>query len=78
MDRLTRTEAAAYLMCSRAKLYRMEQADLLSGTYYDIGFGKSRKRLYIRAKLDEWMLAGGEPAAIEKKMEKMGGVRTWA
>ncbi len=74
MNRLTRTEAAEYLMCSSSKLYRMEQANLLDGTYYDIGSGRGRKRLYIKSKLDEWMLAGGEPAAIEKKMVQMGSV----
>lgn len=70
MQRLTREEAAKYLCCSRSKLYRMESAGLLEGTYYDIGAGKRNRRLYITDKLDEWMLAGGEPAALERKKEK--------
>lgn len=75
MDRLTRDEAAAYLMCSRSKLYRMEQAGLLTGTFYDIGAGLRNRRLYIKDKLDEWMLAGGEPAALERKAQQANRIR---
>lgn len=71
MNRLTREETAEYLGCSTSKLYRMEKADLLSGTFYDLGTGPRRRRLYIKDKLDEWMLAGGEPAALERKMQAM-------
>ncbi len=67
MERLTRAETAEYLMCSKSKLYAMEKGGLLEGTYYDIGTGKRRKRLYIKDKLDKWILEGGEPAALEKK-----------
>lgn len=68
MNRLTRAEAAEYIGCSISKLYGMEKADLLKGTYYEIGSGLRRRRLYITPKLDEWIQAGGEPAAWERKL----------
>ena len=67
MNRLTRAEAAEYIGCSLSKLYSMEKASLLKGTYYEIGSGLKRRRLYITAKLDKWMEDGGEPAAWERK-----------
>lgn len=68
MNRLTRAEAAEYIGCSISKLYSMEKAELLKGTYYEIGNGQRRRRLYITEKLDKWIDAGGEPAAWERKL----------
>lgn len=56
MNRLTRKEACEFIGCSPTKLYELEKSGQLDGTYYQIG----SKRLYITAKLEEWMLAGGE------------------
>ena len=70
MDRLTRAEAAKYIGCSLSKLYLMEKGGLLQGTYYEIGTGKRRKRLYIADKLELWMKQGGEPAALDRKYLK--------
>lgn len=64
MDRLTRAEAAKFIGCSMSKLYGLEKADLLKGTYYQIG----RRRLYITEKLEKWMNDGGEIAAYERRM----------
>ncbi len=61
MNRLTRKEAAEYLGCSRSKLYEMEKRKLFEpGDYYTMG----QKRLYITEKLDEWIMRGGEEAAL--------------
>lgn len=72
MNRLTRTEAAAYLGCGRYTLYRMEKEGLFSpGDYYTMG----SKRLYITERLDEWMRQGGEEAARERKNQKVSRVQ---
>ena len=76
MNRLTSAEAAEYLRCSQSKLYRMATSGLLDGTFYEIGAGpRNRRRLYITDKLDEWMLAGGEPAALERKMAQRNRIQ---
>lgn len=63
LERFTRDEAAAYLGCSRSKLYSLERAGLMDGTFYTLG----NRRLYIRSRLDRWIMAGGEIAALERK-----------
>ena len=68
MNRLTRKEAAEFIGCGLSALYRMEKGGLLKGTYYEIGNGKRRKRLYITDKLEKWIRDGGEPAAHERKL----------
>ena len=65
MNRLTRDEAAEFIGCSISKLYAMEKAGLLNGTFYQIG----RRRLYITSKLEEWIMRGGELEALERKRE---------
>lgn len=72
MNRLTKAEAAKYIGCSVSKLGSMERAGLMKGTYYEIGNGKVRRKLYITDKVDEWMLAGGEPAAWERLAKEEG------
>lgn len=67
MDRLTRAEAAQFIGCSMSKLYGLEKAGLLDGTYYQIG----RRRLYITDKLEKWMNDGGEFAAYERRMQNV-------
>lgn len=70
MDRYNSKEAAAYLRCSESKLSKMATAGLLDGTFYEIGTGiRNRRRLYIKDRLDEWILAGGEPTARERKLQ---------
>ncbi|MBQ9096840.1 MAG: helix-turn-helix domain-containing protein [Clostridia bacterium] len=64
MDRLTRSEAADFIGCSKSKLYSMEKAGFLKGTYYQIG----RRRFYITEKLENWMKNGGEAREIEEKI----------
>lgn len=68
MNRLTRQEAAEFIGCSISQLYRIEREKLLDGTFYELGTGKRRKRLYITAKLEEWANKGGVPAAYERKL----------
>lgn len=67
MKRLTRHEAAEFIGCSLSKLHQLEKAELLDGTYYEIGNGERRKRIYISERLEEWLLKGGEPTAWERK-----------
>ena len=72
MNRLYRTEAAKYIGCSASTLYRLEKMGLMEGTYYTFG----NRRLYITAKLDEWIENGGELGAYERKHNlKFGAVR---
>ena len=68
MDRLTRAEAAQFIGCSMSKLYGLEKAQLLEGTYYQIG----RRRLYITEKLEKWMMDGGEVHVIQEKRKMYG------
>ena len=63
---MTRTEAAEYIPCSLSKLYQMEKGGLMDGTFYEIGTGERRRRIYITERLDEWIMQGGEPAAMER------------
>ena len=72
MNRLTKKEAAEYIGCSISKLGAMERAGLMKGTYYEIGNGRVRRKLYITDRVDEWMLAGGEPAAWERLAKEEG------
>lgn len=67
LNRMTKAEAAEYIGCSLAKLCQMERAGIMDGTYYEIGNGQIRRKIYIVEKLDEWSLMGGEPAAWERK-----------
>lgn len=60
--RLTREEAADFLQCGMSKLYELEKSGQLNGTFYNIG----RRRLYIKDKLEQWMLNGGEASAFER------------
>ena len=71
MERLTREEAAEFIGCSLGKLYLMERAGLLSGTFYEIGAGKRRKRLYLPDRLEQWAMQGGEPSAQERKRREL-------
>ncbi len=62
MDRLTREEACKFLGCGMTKLYELERSGKLKGMYYTIG----RKRYYITAYLEQWLLSGGENKKGEK------------
>ncbi len=68
LNRLSRQEAADYIGCSLSKLYSMEKAKLMEGTYYEIGYGLKNRRFYITSKLVDWLEKGGEPAAWERKL----------
>lgn len=72
MDRMTRVEAAEYIGCSYSKLGSMERAGIMKGTYYEIGNGERRRKIYITERLNDWILAGGEPAAWERKAKLDG------
>ncbi len=70
MIRFTREETAEYLRCSMYALRRMEREKLFEpGDYYNIG----NRRLYVKRKLDEWSLRGGEDAARERKKNERNG-----
>ncbi|MBR6646318.1 MAG: helix-turn-helix domain-containing protein [Clostridia bacterium] len=56
MNRLTRQEAAEFLGCSMTAFYGLEKSGQLDGTYYKIG----RRRFYIKEKLEDWAMSGGE------------------
>ena len=58
--RLTREEAASFLKCGMTKLYQLEKSGQLDGTFYNIG----RRRLFIKAKLEQWILNGGEKSTF--------------
>lgn len=62
MNRLYRKEAAEYIGCGLSTLDRLQREGLLEGTYYTLG----HRRLYITAKLDEWIENGGEIGAFER------------
>ena len=75
LERLTKAEAAKYIGCCLSKLNQMEKAGLMKGTYYEIGNGQIRRKIYIVERLDEWLLQGGEPAAWERKAIEQGRLR---
>lgn len=68
LNRLSRQETADFIGCSLSKLYSMEKAGLMKGTYYEIGYGLRNRRFYITSKLEDWLDKGGEPAAWERKL----------
>ncbi len=72
MERLTRKEAAEFLGCSRSALYKLEKTGCLKGLYYEIG----TKRLYIKAKLQEWVEKGGE-AQCEPQPCALSSLTPW-
>lgn len=62
MNRLFRDEAAEYIGCSPSTLWRLEKMHLMDGTFYTLG----RRKIYITAELDKWILNGGELGAYER------------
>ena len=72
MERLTRQEAAEFLGCSRSAFYKLEKKGVFKGMYYEIG----TKRLYIKAKLIEWIEKGGE-AQFEAQSCVLSSLAPW-
>ncbi len=55
-ERLDTKEAMEFIGCGNTKFWRLVREKKLQGTYYRIG----KRYLFIKDKLIEWMLAGGE------------------
>ena len=59
MTRLNTQETIEFIGCSYTKLYRLVKSGQLDGTFFNIG----NRRFYLKDKLIEWMLSGGEQAS---------------
>lgn len=70
MNRLTRQEMCNYIGCGMTKLYELERSGQLEGTYYQIG----RKRLYIKEKVEKWLMNGGETPRTDENIDPINRI----